>query len=338
MKLPHSMRLRFLAAFLLFGSKIALVGLDHRAIATTLSAKDSVPLPRFVLAWGKMGDVPGEFHVPIGIAIGKDDIVFVSDLRNQRIQRFDTQGKFLSAIAVDGQPGGMALDTNGRIYVSLFNKDKIAVLSPEGKLLREIGKSGRGDGEFKFPAGLAIGPDGALYLGDDVNRRIQRFSPEGKFLSKWGKGGTGPGEFGGEGTEKLHPDFRTSGPNFLAFDSKGLLYATDGRGGKIHRFKTDGTFVSSWGNNDDKPGGFGGRPKNLPGPTGIVLDKQDRVWVASTNSRIQLFSADGTYLTGFGGRGSEIGKFHTPHGIALDSRGNLYVVDTQNSRIQKYAP
>jgi sugar lactone lactonase YvrE len=54
---------------------------------------------------------------------------------------------------------------------------------------------------------------------------------------------------------------------------------------------------------------------------------------------VQLFSAAGEYLGGFDSltAGSELGQFHTPHGLALDSAGNLYVVDTQNYRIQKFA-
>src|SRR5262249_60173869 len=90
-------------------------------------------------------------------------------------------------------------------------------------------------------------------------RSIQKFSPQGKFLAKWGKGGGGPGEFGGKGAEKLPPAFGI-GPGFLAL-GKGLLYASDPHGGKVHRFKFDGTFVSSWGVKEG-PGGFGGSPKS----------------------------------------------------------------------------
>ncbi len=294
--------------------------------------------PRFVRAWGKKGSGSGEFHTPIGIAVSKAGEVFVADLNNRRVQRFDADGAFLSAFDTPGKPGGIALDGADRVYVSLFDKDRIAAFTEAGTLLRQWGRTGRGDGEFKFPAGLAVGPDGSVYLGDDVNRRVQRFSPAGEFLAKWGKGGTGPGEFGGPGTEKLHPDFRTSGPNFLAFDAKGVLYATDGRGGKVHRFTAGGKFLGSWGSNDDRPGGFGGRPKNLPGPTGICIDGRGGVWVAATSGHVQRFSAVGEYQAGFGKRGSGPGEFHTPHGVASDGRGRLYVADTQNQRIQQFAP
>jgi DNA-binding beta-propeller fold protein YncE len=294
--------------------------------------------PRFVRAWGKKGAGEGEFHTPISIAVSKAGHLFVADFNNRRVQKFDPDGKFLGLFPVPGKPGGIALDAAGQVWVSLWGPDRIAVFTGEGKPLRQWGKTGRGDGEFKFPAGLAVGPDGSVYLADDVNRRIQRFSPEGKFLGKWGKGGTGPGEFGGPGTEKLHPDFRTSGPSFLAFDGRGVLHATDGRGGRVHRFTADGKFLSAWGSNEDRPGAFGGRPKNLPGPTGIAFDGQGRVWVAATSNRVQLFTAEGKYLTGFGKRGAGPGEFRTPHGLAVDGRGRLYVADTQNHRIQQFAP
>ena len=294
--------------------------------------------PRFVRTWGKKGAGEGEFHSPIGIAINKSDHVFVTDLSNMRVQKFDAEGKFLAAFAVSGNPGGIALDGAGHVYISLFDKGRIAVYTEAGKLLREWGKTGKADCEFQSPAGLAVGPDGAVYVGDDANRRVQKFFPDGKFLAKWGEGGAGPGQFGGEGTEKLPPGFRTSGPNFLAFNSKGVLYATDGRGGKVHRFTAEGKFVSAWGSNKAEPGGFGGRPRNLPGPTGICIDKHDRVWVAATSNRVQLFTTDGKFLLGFGSLGEGQGQFRTPHGLALSSHGHLYVVDAQNHRIQEFAP
>lgn len=331
-----NLRLTIGCVMILWIAGLALVGLTGAAASQTppLEAK----APRFVRAWGKKGADMSEFHTPIGIAVNKADRIFVTDLNNKRVQKFDADGTFLAAFDVPGKPGGIAIDAVGNVYVSLFDKDRIAVYSEAGKPLREWGKMGRGDGEFKFPAGLAIGPDSSVYLGDDVNRRVQKFSSEGKFLLKWGKGGAGPGQFGGEDTEKLHPDFRTSGPSFLAFNSKGLLFATDARGGKVHRFTADGKFVSAWGSNKDEPGGFGGRPKNLPGPTGICIDKADRVWVAATSNRVQLFTAEGKYLVGFGVKGQESGEFHTPHGLAMDSHGRLYVADTQNNRVQQFEP
>ena len=53
--------------------------------------------------------------------------------------------------------------------------------------------------------------------------------------------------------------------------------------------------------------------------------------------RVQQFTNDGKFLRGVGGEGTEPGRFHLPHGIVLDSRDCLYVTDTMNARIQKFA-
>src|SRR5262249_41064792 len=55
----------------------------------------TAPKPKFVFAWGKKGSKPGEFHSPIGIAISKQDEVFVTDLNNARVQKFSAEGKYL---------------------------------------------------------------------------------------------------------------------------------------------------------------------------------------------------------------------------------------------------
>ena len=175
-RLRH-MRARLAALLALMGSTLALLDL---AEAGPQPAPPEVAPPRFVRAWGQKGTAPGEFRTPIGIAISAADHLFVADHNNRRVQRFDAQGKFLGAFEVAGKPGGIALDAQGRVYVSLWDPDRIAVYSESGKLLREWGRSGRGDGEFKFPAGLVVGPEGSVYLGDDVNRRVQKFSPEAR--------------------------------------------------------------------------------------------------------------------------------------------------------------
>jgi sugar lactone lactonase YvrE len=61
------------------------------------------------------------------------------------------------------------------------------------------------------------------------------------------------------------------------------------------------------------------------------------IWINSIGGRIQQFSADGEYLTGFGQEGTKQGQFYAPHGLAIDRQGCLYVVDSFNHRIQKFA-
>ncbi len=295
------------------------------------------PKARFLREWGRRGKADGEFNVPIGIAMTNDESLLVSDFRNGRLQKFSLEGKFLAAFEVGSNPSGLAVSTTGEIYVAHFgidgHGDQISVHDPSGKRLRDWGRSGKADAEFDMPGGIAIDPDGQVYVADQTNRRIQVFDKNGKFLRKWGKHGTALGEFGGN----TGITNRTGGPHFLAFDHRGELYATEASMGRIQVFTAEGKFLRAWGNNEDKPGGFGGRPKNLPGPIGICIDKQDRVWVSSTNNRVQQFSAEGGYLRGFGSKGQGPGEFSTPHAMAFDRAGFLYIVDTLNCRIQVFA-
>jgi sugar lactone lactonase YvrE len=290
---------------------------------------------RPLLAWGKKGKAVGELNAPIGLAINARDEIFVSEASNNRVQWFTPEGKALGHFPVEPMPGGLAVDRAGNVYVAPLMSHKVCVYSPGGKLLRQWGKKGKGDGEFDQPGGIAIAPDGSVYVADQVNRRVQRFTAEGKFLLRWGEYGTRPGQF--DGKERL-PN-RTGGPNFVAVDRHGNVYTTEAALGRVQKFDPRGRPLLAFGSNGTGPGGFGGRPRNLPGPIAICLDGEGRIWVSSTNNRVQLFSPRGEFLRGAlqmqPGEGP--GRFHTPHGLVLDRKGCLYVADSQNHRVQKFA-
>src|SRR5687767_7696022 len=76
------------------------------------------PPPKFLLSWGQKGEGKGEFRSPIGIAIDKDDRVYVTEFHNNRVQKFDGEGKFLASFPVAKHPGGIAVDTDGNVYVA----------------------------------------------------------------------------------------------------------------------------------------------------------------------------------------------------------------------------
>jgi tripartite motif-containing protein 71 len=319
------------------------------AIALAMpQARGDEASPRFVLEWGGRGSENGQFDFPIGIAINPADEIFVTDFYNARVQRFSSQGNFLSAFPVSPFPGGIALDQDGNLYVAHSGippskydqerkRDKIAVYDSAGKLLREWGKFGEGDGEFNLPGGIVISRDGHVYVADQCNRRIQVFDTAGKFLTKWGRKGFQAGEFGGD----PHPKAFFAGPTFLALDPQGNLFTTEAPLGRVQKFTAEGTHLLAFGDTDDAPGKFGGYftafGKNIMrGPTGMCFDSQGRLWINSIGGRIQRFSDQGEYLSGFGEEGTKPGQFYAPHGLAIDSRGCMYIVDSFNHRIQKF--
>ncbi len=299
---------------------------------------DAAPAPRVVHSWGTNGNGDGQFDIPIAIVINPQDELLITDFRQKdaaakaRLQRFDPQGRFLGAFEMQPMPGGLALDKEGLLYATHMMRHKVTVSDQQGKLIREFGKQGTAPGEFEQPGGIVFGPDGSLYVADQVNRRVQRLTPQGEPISAWGRYGVQPGEFGGN----TSPKSRVGGPHFLAFDSQGHLYTTEGSVGRVQKFKDDGSFVLAWGDNQQGPGHFGS-PSGLQGPIGIAIDARDEVWVSATNHLVQQFTTDGLYVRGLGGEGAELGQFKTPHGLAFDSQGHLYVLDSRNSRVQKLA-
>jgi sugar lactone lactonase YvrE len=308
------------------------------------AAEKPLKQPRALLTWGKKGDKPGEFYSPIGIAINSKDEVFVTDLNNARVQKFSTDGKHLGGFDLPRDmparrtnlAGGIAIDEQGLLYLSFMGQHKVAVYTEAGKLVREWGKRGTGDGEFNQPGGIVLGPGGTVFVADQGNHRIQKFTTEGKFLGKWGEHGSKPGQFNG-----VEPaGSRFGGPHFLALDRKGRLYTTEGAPCRVQQFSPDGKPLLAWGRRGKEPGGFGGEQlpglRNPLGPIGILGDRQHGVWVSSLNDRVQLFTPEGKLVLSLGGSGKEPGQFARPHGMAFDSKGHLYVADAGNQRIQKF--
>jgi sugar lactone lactonase YvrE len=252
------------------------------------------------------------------------------------VQKFDSNGKLLASFPVLKHASGIAVSHEGLIFVSSITEHRIDMHDANGKLVRSIGKEGAGDGEFDEPGGLLIAPDGTLLVADQCNNRVQRFTAEGRFLSKFGTHGNEPGQFGG--ADK--PGSRFGGPHFLAMDRGGSLWSTEAFNGRIQKLTADGKPLLHWGFNTTAPGGFGGREKAkhnpLPGPIGIIVDAKQRVWVSSSNDRVQCFSEDGKLLGGLTEPGDKPGQFRLPHQMVFDSKGFLYVVDSSNQRVQKF--
>jgi DNA-binding beta-propeller fold protein YncE len=330
---------------------LLLPGLVDPGLAPDSVARGDHPPPmRFVREWGERGAEPGQFDFPIAIAVSESDELFITDHLNSRVQRFDTNGELLDHFSVLPNPGGIALDAVGTIYLTHIHasgqsqhdaKDFVAVYDPDGTLLRRWGTTGTAEGEFDCPGGIGVASDGRVYVADQTNHRIQVFDGMGTFLIQWGEYGNEPGQFGGQGTRNS----RVAGPQFVAFDSAGHVWTTEGANCRVQEFTAEGEFLSSWGSDEDSPGGFGGeftgfgegKAGSLVGPIALCFDNEDRLWISTVSGRVQRFAKDGSFLRGLGDKqGTGPGQFLAPHGVAVDSAGCLYVVDAYNHRIQKF--
>ena len=126
----------------------------------------------------------------------------------------------------------------------------------------------------------------------------------------------------------------------LFIDREGNVWVTDaqgkpGKGHQVFKFSPEGKVLMTLG----KAGVTGTGPDTFNGPSDVVIGNNGDIFVAdghgeNTNARIVKFSKDGKFIKGLGKKGSGPGEFDTPHSIALDSKGRLFVADRGNSRIQ----
>ena len=129
-------------------------------------------------------------------------------------------------------------------------------------------------------------------------------------------------------------------PHGIFVDHDGNVWVTDGQGkdGKGHqvfKFSPDGKVLLTLG----KAGTAGDGPDTFNAPSAVLVAPNGDIFVGdghggNTNSRIVKFSKDGKFIKTWGKKGSAPGEFDTPHTLAMDSRGRLFVGDRNNNRIQ----
>jgi streptogramin lyase len=154
---------------------------------------------------------------------------------------------------------------------------------------------------------------------------IQKFDSSGKLLASFGAG-------------------MFNFPHGLFIDQDNNVWVTDGKGadGKGHtaiKFSHDGKVLMTLGT----PGVAGADESHFNAPSDVLVAPNGDIFIADghgddTNARIVKFSKDGKYITAWGRKGSAPGEFDTPHGLAMDSSGHLYVADRMNSRVQIFEP
>lgn len=139
------------------------------------------PDMQFLLEFGEAGTGPGQFQRTGGI-VWHDGALYVCDIINNRVQKFDSDGKLLGQLSVDDgieleYPYDIAIAKDGRVDVIEYKSGRLAQLSLDGAVRGRYGKTGRGTGEFWTPWGVASGPDGRIVVADTGNRRIVELTP-----------------------------------------------------------------------------------------------------------------------------------------------------------------
>jgi sugar lactone lactonase YvrE len=253
------------------------------------------------------------------------------------------------------QPGAVATDVNGNVYVADTYNHTIRKLTPPGIITTIAGLAsfpGHTDGmnsaaRFNYPAAIAVDTNGNLFVGDLGNALIRKLTPSGTnwIVSTIAGSVTNFGTADGIGTNATF-----GGIQGIAVDNSGkTVYVADTDNNRIRRVLLTG---SNWVVTTLVGGSQGGldgtnAAAQFDGLTSIVVDTASNIFVADTfNSTVRKVSPVGTnwvvttiagsfYVTGTADGTNGAARFNSPAGIALDSANNLIVSDSGNNNLRK---
>jgi sugar lactone lactonase YvrE len=286
--------------------------------------------------WGKLPD-GWEYVDVVGVRVDRADNVYVFNRGSHPVVVFDRAGKLLGSWGegVFGRPHGLQIHGDD-VYCVDDLDHTVRKFTLDGQLRLTIGTPGQasktgwsgsydtleGGPPFNRPTNLAVGANGDLYVSDGYgNCKTHRFSADGKLIQSWGEPGTGPGQF------KL--------PHGACAEPDGTVLIGDRINGRVQRFSPTGEYVDEW--------------SDVRQPDDVYRDADGNYFVAelghldgatptTLGARVTVRDRAGRVLSAFGddGDATRPGNMASPHGICVDSRGNLFVGEvTYTSRISR---
>lgn len=252
--------------------------------------------------------------------------------------------------ASTNNPIAAAVDAQGNVYAALKDGHQVVEIGPGGRVIAVAGNgiSGyNGDGgpavlaSIDEPSGLAFDQAGNLYISDMGNNVVRMVDTNG-MISTFA--GTGQNTFSGDGGPAVLATLNQ--PSELAFDAAGNLLIADTSNHSIRKVDLNGMITTFAGVGTQSAGGDAG-PANQAGlnmPQGVAIDSSGNVYISDTgNNKIRIVTTDGiiSVLAGVGytGYGGDQGDplravFNLPTSLAVDSLGQLYIVDSRNYRVR----
>lgn len=304
-----------------------------------------------------------------GMCVDERDHVYL--LNRQNVVEDDLDGARLAPPIIELNPAGEVVrgwgdaellggrlhdcraDAEGNLWIVASATGYIQKYDrADGSLLLQVGETGVFDssdgtreGEplnsdsarFFLPAALDIDSNGEIYVADGElpggNTRIAVLDRDGNFLRQWRM----RREAGEEDIVEL--------PHCLRVSDDGFVYVCDRRADRIQVFDLQGEFQRHINVGFSPLSNPAGRASGARG-TAVVLDfspdaEQRHLYVVNQNSvMVDVLDRDtGEKLASFGGGpGRYPGQFELPHGIGVDSRGNVYIAEQEGRRIQQFVP
>src|SRR5580765_6840857 len=276
---------------------------------------------RVVDNWAKLPD-GWEFKDVGAVAVDGKDRVYVFNRGEHPMMVFDRDGKFIRSWGEGGFPRAHGIHIHeDTLYLTDDGGHFVRKTTLEGKVLLELGVPGKpaaymSGTPFHRCTHTALSPRGDIYVSDGYgNARVHKFSPDGKLLKSWGEPGTDPGQF--------------NIAHNIVTDDEGWVYVADRENHRVQVFDGNGKYETQW-NNLHRPCGLyccgGKNPQFIIGELGPGMPVNSKH--TNLGPRLSIVDKKGKTIARLGGEhgpGQEAGRFLSPHGLAVDSKGSIYV-------------
>ena len=228
--------------------------------------------------FGSQGSGRCQFLNPYGVAVDKDDNIYVTDSGNHRIQKFTPDGILISEIGSKGSqrlqfknPMGIAYNSlDGHLYVCDSDNCRVVVLTRNLTYCDSFGTKGNDRDQLQYPCNIAFDRCGQIYVTEyNTNYRVQVFSSNKRHLNFIQDKGT---------------KGKLCNPYGIAFDSGDTMYVSEVDSHCISVFDKSNKFACSCGSR-------GSALNQFSSPYAVHIDQNDSVLIADTNNnRVVVFN------------------------------------------------
>jgi hypothetical protein len=346
----------FFAGLLLAGTAIAQPIYENYTITTLVGPNESGA------GWEDGLTNIARFGTPGAVAQDASGNIYVADPQNNTIRKITPAG-IVSTVAgstgfsgsTDGTgaaarfngPHGIAIDSNGNLFVADTGNSTIRKITPSGTVMTFAGLAGvsgatNGTGStarFSAPYGVMVDGSNTVYVADTFNNTIRVITPAGVVSTLAGKAGV-TGSLDKTGTAATF-----NRPVSLAIDSSRNIYVADTANDLIRKIAPNGA-VTTLAGSAGVPGSANGTndTARFQTPYGVTVDSADNIYVADTfNSTIRKITPSGVVTTpaglaGAAGSVDGIGdqaRLNSPTGLTAGHGTDLVIADFSNSSIRK---
>ena len=290
---------------------------------------------RYDVSGQNWGNKPSDwiYREATAVAVDAQDRVYVFNRGTKPMIVFDSDGTMLETWDWEqgggfNNPHGVTVAPDGTLWCVDNGNNTIKHFTREGRLLLTLGEADHPTPKmsglpFSVPCHVGVdGRTGEFYVADGYsNASVHKYSPEGRHLMSWGESGTGEGQFNVVHNVKV--------------DRQGWVYVADRENHRVQVFSSDGRYETQWVNLSRAAA----LDIDMSGERDIVYVGEYFSGIASNDigknlgPRVTVMSTDGKVLARVGTEayGSQVGRFFSPHGIAVDSKGALYVAEVANT-------